>query len=183
MMDRYEAIVVGAGIIGVSLAIKLVENNVKTLLIDRCRDLCGATKYSGGVFTRILDDEDEYRWALKSHRFYMRYLIKADFINWGYLILEETSLVEDDYEEYKRDVDGLRIVYPDEIPNILGVEMRLDDEMGLLVERDFTVNPGQLLEFLREVYMDMGGEFQQANYKGYNMGYKNPKARYRGTLL
>ncbi len=175
MMDRYEAIVVGAGIIGVSIALKLVENNMKTLLIDKCGDSCGATKYSGGVFTRILDDEEEYRWALKSHRFYMRYLNRADFINWGYLIIEETSLVEDDYEEYKRDVNGLRIVYPDEIPNILGIEVRLDDEMGLLVERDFTVNPGQLLEFLREVYMDMGGEFQRANYKGYSKECKTVK--------
>ncbi len=170
MNEGYEAIVIGAGIIGVSLAIKLKEMNIKTLLIDRCNKACGATRYSGGVFTRILDDEEEYNWALQSHRFYMRYLSKADFINWGYLILEEASLVEDDYEDYRMEIDGLKIVYPDEIPDILGIDLKLEDEMGLFVEKDFTVNPGKLVDYLKDVYLDMGGEFLQANYRGYSRG-------------
>lgn len=167
MKDRYEAVVIGSGIVGLSLAIKLVEKNVRTLLIDRCREACGATRYSGGVFTRILDDEEEYNWALESHKFYMKYLGKADFVNWGYLIIEKTSLVIDDYKDYKMDIKGLKIVYPEEIPDILGIDVKLEDEMGLLIEKDFTINPGRLVDYLKDVYLDMGGEFLQTIYKGY----------------
>jgi len=168
MTEGYEAVVVGSGIVGVCLAIKLAELGFKTLIIDRCSKPCGATTYSGGVFTRILDDEDEYSWALKSHRFYRRYLNKAGFISWGYLILEERSLVEMDYEDYVEDIQRLKIIYPDDIPDLMGMDIKLDDEMGLLVEDDFTVNPALLVEYLRNLYLDMGGEFLQAYYRGYD---------------
>lgn len=172
MTSKYEAIVIGSGIVGLSLAIKLVEAGYRTLLIERCIPSCGATGYSGGIFTRILDNEYEYRWAMESHKFYTKYLGRADFVNWGYLIIEESTLAEEDYREYRYDIPKITLVYPDRVGDILGIDLRLEDEMGLLVMDDFTVDPKKLTNYLFNIYIDMGGEYMETQYRNYDIDRK-----------
>ncbi len=164
----YDAVIVGGGITGISAAIHLINRGFKTLIIEKCRLPCGATAYSGGIFTRIIDEEYFREYAFKSHKFYMQVIKDADFINWGYVILEDIDEALYDYNTYRGRISEIRFLEHDELEEVLGIKLSLDEDMaGLYIIDDFTVNPSKLNSFLIKRFLDMGGDLLIDTYLKY----------------
>ena len=74
MSNTHDAIIIGAGVIGVSIAFHLAERGVKPLILERKTVASGATGHSSGLVRM------HYDFALESELTYLSY--KNYFANW-----------------------------------------------------------------------------------------------------
>ena len=76
MSQNYDAIIIGAGVIGVSIAFHLAERGLKPLILERKTVASGATGHSSGLVRMHYDLKAESELAFVSFSKY--------FINWQY---------------------------------------------------------------------------------------------------
>jgi len=74
MTQTYDAIVIGAGVMGASIAFHLAERGLKTAILDRRNVASGATGHSSGLVRMHYDLAAESELTFKSYRLY--------FSNW-----------------------------------------------------------------------------------------------------
>ncbi|HEV8252348.1 MAG TPA: FAD-dependent oxidoreductase, partial [Candidatus Limnocylindria bacterium] len=70
MTETAEAIIVGAGVQGASLAFHLAERGMRPLVLERATVAAGATGRSSGVVRMHYDVEAEARLAWRSHAYF-----------------------------------------------------------------------------------------------------------------
>lgn len=102
MDQTYDAIVVGAGVIGASIAFHLAERGLKTAILERKTVASGATGYSSGLVRMHYDLAVEAELTFKSQKTYFsnwRERVGGDcgFINTGFL-----KVVKREYEDRLR---------------------------------------------------------------------------------
>lgn len=102
MNQTYDAIVIGAGVIGASIAFHLAERGLKTAVLERKTVASGATGYSSGLVRMHYDLAVEAELTFKSQKIYFsnwRERVGGDcgFINTGFL-----KIVKREYEDRLR---------------------------------------------------------------------------------
>ena len=70
MAQTYDAIVIGAGVVGVSIAFHLAEQGLKPVILERREIACGATGRSSGLVRMHYDLEAESRLAWVSFQYF-----------------------------------------------------------------------------------------------------------------
>jgi sarcosine oxidase subunit beta len=70
MAQSYDAIVIGAGVVGVSIAFHLAEQGLKPIILERKEIACGATGRSSGLVRMHYDLEAESRLAWVSFQYF-----------------------------------------------------------------------------------------------------------------
>jgi sarcosine oxidase, subunit beta len=118
MSDTAEAIIVGAGVHGASLAFHLTEAGVNTVVVERASVAAGATGRSSGLVRMHYDVEADARLAWRSH---------AYFVDWAERVGGDCGFVETGF---------LQLVAPDEAERLranvamqqrVGIDTRLVD--------------------------------------------------------
>jgi sarcosine oxidase, subunit beta len=118
MTDSAEAIIVGAGVHGASLAFHLAGAGVRTVVVERASVAAGATGRSSGLVRMHYDVEADARLAWRSH---------AYFVDWDERVGGECGFVETGF---------LQLVAPDEAERLranvamqqrVGIDTRLVD--------------------------------------------------------
>ena len=74
MNQTYDAIVIGAGVMGASIAFHLTERGLKTAILERKVTASGATGHSSGLVRMHYDLAAESELTFKSYKLY--------FSNW-----------------------------------------------------------------------------------------------------
>src|SRR5574338_813486 len=74
MTETYDAIVIGAGVMGASIAFHLAERGLKTAILERKVTASGATGHSSGLVRMHYDLAAESELTFKSYQLY--------FSNW-----------------------------------------------------------------------------------------------------
>lgn len=102
MNQTYDAIVIGAGVIGASIAFHLAERGLRTAVLERKTVASGATGYSSGLVRMHYDLAVEAELTFKSQKIYFsnwRERVGGDcgFINTGFL-----KIVKREYEDRLR---------------------------------------------------------------------------------
>lgn len=102
MSQTYDAIVIGAGVMGASLAFHLTERGLKTVILDRRTVASGATGYSSGLVRMHYDLAVEAELTYVSYKNYYsdwkhRVGGECGFINTGFL-----KIVKREYEDRLR---------------------------------------------------------------------------------
>lgn len=120
MADMPDAIIVGAGVHGASLAFHLAERGMRPLVLERATVAAGATGRSSGLVRMHYDLEAEARLAWRSH---------AYFRDWAHRIGGESGFTE---------VGFLQMVPPEEV-SALRANTAMQQRIGIstgLVEAD-----------------------------------------------
>ncbi|NOH01526.1 MAG: FAD-binding oxidoreductase [Chloroflexi bacterium] len=103
MTQTYDAIVIGAGVMGASIAFHLAERGLKTAILERRTAASGATGYSSGLVRMHYDLAVEAELTFKSHKNY--------FSNWrervgGECGFQHTSFLKIVKREYEDKLRG-----------------------------------------------------------------------------
>jgi sarcosine oxidase subunit beta len=120
MVETADAIIVGAGVQGASLAFHLAERGMRPLVLERATVAAGATGRSSGLVRMHYDVEAEARLAWRSH---------AYFCDWAQRVGGESGFTV---------VGFLQMVPPDELP-ALRANTEMQQRIGIrtaLVDAD-----------------------------------------------
>ncbi len=115
MAETADAIIIGAGVQGASLAFHLAERGVRALVVEKSVVAAGATGRSSGLVRMHYDVEAEARLARRSH---------AYFADWGQRVGGECGFTQ---------VGFLQLVPPDEV-EALRANTAMQQRIGITTE-------------------------------------------------
>jgi len=179
-MDDYDAVLVGAGILGLSTAYHIKKRNPKTriLIIDKLNAVGqGSTAKSASAFRCLFSSYTNYILADSSVEFY-RYLqeeLKIDLkLQWtGYLwlldeenwrkilpVLKNLSGEGVKYKEYEKEDLAKKLCMPSDLENdeearLMGLK---DVYRGVFIPKAGIVDAACLVEFYEKEFLRLGGE-------------------------
>lgn len=163
-MDKYELVILGGGITGSFAGFIAGKLGIKTVIIESNDKPDGATARSGGIITRMLDNDEDAMLALKSINL-INEIFKNDkeIIHRGYLCIEDAEEAEYDIKRFKKFIPEIRMLYPSDISNNWDYIKIYDGEVGLYAKYDMTVEPINLLYKLWNKVCDLGVELLLGN--------------------
>ena len=171
---RFDAIVVGAGVIGLSIAYELLCRDQSVLVIEKERPGAGASSVAGGMLAAVSESEDQpdtlTELCLEAARSYPGFIAGLERVAGRATSYRDdgtlwVALSRDDQRELQRleatlsekslDFERLRAAQitalePHLTPRVLG---------GLRVPSDHQVDPRALLHVLQRAVSALGGRF------------------------
>jgi sarcosine oxidase subunit beta len=95
MAQTFDAIIIGSGVVGNSIAFHLSERGLKPLVVERKSVGCGATGRSSGLVRMHYDLEIDSRLAWESYKYFINWRARVGgecgFIRTGFLQIEPPS--------------------------------------------------------------------------------------------
>ena len=156
-MERYEVVVIGAGVAGSFTALLSTLSGFRTCLIESSTYPNGATSLSGGVVTRMMDNYIDRELASISIDLIEKY-VSEDCIHRGYVCVESYRYAEKDLEKFREYIPDLLLLDADEVRSRWEYIKLYDNEAALFAPSDLTLNPSEMLRDLWEKVLDAGCE-------------------------
>ena len=170
----FDAIVVGAGVIGLSIAYELLSRDRSVLVIEKDRPGAGASSVAGGMLAAVSESEDQpdtlTELCMESARLYPGFISALERVSGRHAYYRDdgtlwVALNRDDQQELERlevtlvqrnleverlDAGQITALEPHLSPRVLG---------GLRVPGDHQVDPRALLRVLQRAVRVLGGRF------------------------
>ena len=149
-MKSYQAVVLGAGIVGLTAAYFLGEAGVKTALVDLEIPGKGGSCYSAGIITRQLYTKREIKLASESISILLDIIPNINELIHGreFITIEQEDIAFQDYRFYRKYMGDVKIYYSDELGNRWN-HMKIDDDEAIVyTSRDLMVDTRGILDSL-----------------------------------
>lgn len=148
MEDRYDAVVLGAGIVGLFASLTLAKNGMKTLLVEKFEHGKGASYHSAGVMTVQLDNRRDIDLVRRSLELVGKLedegKASLGIAKTGYLTVGPKRVIKEDYEFFKQ--AGLKVtMYEEEVKKIWPHIKVYEGEACIYTEEDLSVEPKDLM--------------------------------------
>ncbi len=154
--EKYDLIIVGAGVAGVFTGYFAVEKGLKTLILEKNTSPDGATPRSGGVVTRMMDNPLDSELAAESIKIIRDVLgNNKEIIRDGYISIEDMDDAERDLEKFRSLIPDIEILDAAEVRSRWSYIKLYHDEVGLYSPSDLTLNPFKLLVYMWDRLRDM----------------------------
>jgi sarcosine oxidase, subunit beta len=110
MADTADAIIIGAGVHGASVAFHLAERGLRPVVLERDTAACGATGRSSGLVRMHYDFEADARLALMSHTYFQDWAERVGgdcgWVRTGFILIAR----EEDEQSLNANVSMLRSI-------------------------------------------------------------------------
>jgi glycine/D-amino acid oxidase-like deaminating enzyme len=149
-MRSYQAVVLGAGIVGLTAAYFLGEAGIKTALIDLEIPGKGGSCYSAGIITRQLYTKREIKLASRSINILLNIIPNINELIYGreFITIEQEDIAFQDYRFYRKYMGDVKIYYSDELGDKWSHIKIDDDEAIVYTSRDLMVDTRGILDSL-----------------------------------
>jgi glycine/D-amino acid oxidase-like deaminating enzyme len=157
MQNVYDYIILGGGVSGSFTAYFLSKKGYRVLIVDPSTYMNGATVRSGGIVTRMMDNEMDMLLAKRSIELYNEvFKMDKEIFNMGYLSIERYEEAKYDITKFSRIAPDIKLLEPDEIKNRWEYIIIYKDEVGLYIPSDFTLDTILMLEKFHKILEDRG---------------------------
>jgi len=169
-----DTIVVGAGVIGLSVAFELLRRDRSVLLVERSRPGAGATNAAGGMLAPVYEAEEQppalTALSLDSARRYPRFVEDLERIGGRSTAYREdgtlsVAFTRDDFADVSRlaaTLESLELPFEHvDAARVRELEPHLSPRVvaGLRIEGDRQVDPRALVHVLQRAIRELGGTF------------------------
>lgn len=158
-LDKYDIIIIGGGVTGSFTGLLASLQGLNTCVIEASKTPDGATSLSGGILTRMMDDDLDRRLASESLKLVYKF-IDREYVNRGYVCIEAYDYAAEDIEKYRKYISDIRLLDASEVQNMWSYINVYEDEVGLYSPNDATVDPKKLLRNLWDKLVDLGCELR-----------------------